>query len=389
MEKTKPTLSKYLLPVFILLLFGCGDEKQQPKLILDIPVIPVLQKDVPILNDFVGQTFGYFDIAIRARVEGFLVGLHFQEGSFVKKGQLLYAIDPEPFRAKVAESEGFVAESRTRLALAKSDLDRVRPLVEINAMAKSDLDAAEAKYKAAQARLEADLAALRFAKIELGYCSVRSPIDGLIGKTEAKVGDFVGREPNPVVLNAVSRIDTIQVRFSISETKYLQLARLVTETDGEEGKDARDTENTNEQSQLELILADGSTYDYKGKFDFSDRQVDPTTGTLLVQVSFPNPKNILLPGQFARVRATIGNVKGGLVIPQRCIRELQGQFQTFTVNKENIVEIKTIEVANRMDSMWVVTSGLNADDMVVYGAIQKVSPGMEINPVTVGKNTQE
>ncbi len=391
MRKTKP-INKFLFLLGLIFLAACGEEKTPPKLIMDIPVVAPIQKEVPIMNDFVGQTFGYFDISIRARVEGFLVGMHFQEGSFVKKGALLYSIDPEPFRAKVAEAEGVVAESKTNLALAKSDLDRVRPLAAINAVAQSDLDAAEAKYEAAQARLAADQAALRYANIELGYCSIRSPIDGLIGKTEAKIGDFVGRNPNPVVLNAVSRIDTIQVRFSISESKYLQLARSIAayeESKGNEDHDARNQETTNERSQIILILADGTQYDQLGKFDFSDRQVDPSTGTLLLQVSFPNPRSLLIPGQFARIRVAVDNVKDGLLIPQRCVRELQGQYQVFSVNESNIVETKNIKVANRMDSLWLVTEGLEAGTKIVYSGIQKVSPGMEINPQEISLNASE
>ncbi len=387
MEKATHTKS-FFLAFTLLFIFSCGKEKQPPKLILDIPVIEAIQKEVPILNDFVGQTYGYFDIAIRARVEGFLVGLHFKEGSFVKKGQLLYSIDPEPFKAKVAEKQGHVAAARTSLALAKSDLDRIRPLAKINAVAQSDLDAAEAQHEAAQARLDADLAALRYAEIELSYCRVKSPIDGLIGKTEAKVGDFVGKSPNPVVLNAVSRVDTIQVRFSISETKYIRLARMVA-SELEKTESVKNADRTNERTNIQLILADGSVYEYPGKFDFSDRQVDPTTGTLLLQVSFPNPQRILIPGQFARVRATLDNIKDGLVIPQRCVIEMQGQHQVFTVGEGNKVEPRRVTIANKMDSMWVVTSGLEPKDKVIYGAVQKISPGMEINPVPVTQTNKE
>ena len=388
MKKTESSFI-FLLSLFLAFSISCGEKKAPPKLILDIPVVTPTVKEVAIMNDFVGQTFGYFDIAIRARVEGFLVGTHFKEGSFVKKGELLYSIDPEPFKAKVAEAEGLVAEAKTNLALAKSDLDRIRPLAEINAVAQSDLDAAESKYEAAQARLEASEASLRYAKIELGYCTIRSPIEGLIGKTEAKIGDFVGREPNPVVLNAVSRIDTIQVRFSISERKYLQLARVIAAEEAQRGNkeyNTRDTKTNNERSKIYLILADGTQYEELGKFDFSDRQVDPSTGTLLLQASFPNPSSILIPGQFARIRVAIDNVKDGILIPQRCTRELQGQYQVFTVDESNIVSTQNIKVANKMDSMWLVTEGLDASSKVVFGGIQKVSPGMEINPIE-GQNS--
>ncbi len=386
----KPILRTLSLLFFISLVIGaCKEEKGPPKMILDIPVVEAESKQVPILNDFVGQTYGYFDIAIRARVEGFLTGMHFEEGTFVKEGQLLYSIDEEPFKAKLAEAQGQVAAAKTELALAKSDLDRIKPLAEVNAVAKSDLDAAEANYEAAQARLKATQGTLKYAQIELSYCKIKSPIDGLIGKTEAKVGDFVGRDPNPVVLNAVSRIDTIQVRFSISESKYLQLARAITTNErGQQDSDARDTESANEKTSIRLILADGSLYEYEGKFDFSDREVDPTTGTLLLQVSFPNKSNILLPGQFARIRVAVDIVRDGILVPQRCIKETQGQHQVFVVNPENVIEAKTVKVANKMDSMWLVTSGLEVGQKVVYGAVQKVSAGMEVNPKLVGKSEE-
>jgi membrane fusion protein, multidrug efflux system len=388
MRKPKPLKFFFILPAFFFLFLACKEEAPK-KIILEIPVIEVLQKDVPILNDFVGQTYGYNDIAIRARVEGFLVGRNFKEGTFVKKGDLLYSIDPEQFKAKVAEADGRVAAAITELALTKSDLDRIRPLAEINAVAKSDLDAANANYGAAQARLKASRASLRYSQIELGYCSIYSPIDGLIGRTQAKIGDFVGREPNPVVLNGVSRIDIIQVRFSISESKYLQLARAIVDLDkeGNENIDARNEDRANERTKIVLILADGSEYKHLGRFDFSDREVDPSTGTLLLQVSFPNPQNILLPGQFARVRIASDRVKGGLLIPQRSIREVQGQYQTFVIADSNIVELRNISVANKMDSLWLVTSGLFPNEKVVYAGIQKLSPGMTINPKLVKRSS--
>ena len=181
--------------------------------------------------EFVGQTSGLKDIAIRARVEGFLEGLHFQEGGEVKKGDLLYTLESQPFEEKVAARMSAVAEVKTMLAKTKGDLDRIKPLAEINAVSKSDLDEAVAAYEATQSSLDAAKATLRAAKIELSYTKIYSPIDGIIGKTQAKVGDFVGRDPNPVILNTVSQVDTILVTFFITETQYLELARHLAGTD--------------------------------------------------------------------------------------------------------------------------------------------------------------
>jgi membrane fusion protein (multidrug efflux system) len=210
------------------------------------------------------------------------------------------------------------------LAKAKGDLDRIRPLAEINAVSKSDLDEAVAAYEATQSSLEAAKATLRAAKIELSYTKILSPIDGIIGKTKAKVGDFVGRDPNPVILNTVSQVDTILVTFFITETQYLEVARHLA--------GAEPVQVDNREPSLELILIDGSVYGHDGKVDFVDREVDTTTGAMLVQASFPNPEKLLRPGQFVRVRVKGRVIKDGILIPQRCVMELQGLYNVFVVD---------------------------------------------------------
>jgi len=292
----------------------------------------------------------------------------------VKKGQLLYTIDPQPFEAEVAEQQSRVAQAETRLVKAENDLKRVRPLADLNAVSQRDLDAAIAERDAAESEVEAANASLRQARIRLGYTKIKSPITGIIGITEAKEGDFVGREPNPVVLNAVSRLDTILVRFSITETQYLRLARYEMEQDTLDQVDDLDF-------GLDLILADGSMYDHKGKIDFADRQVDPTTGTILLQASFPNPDEILRPGQFARVRALIIILTDGIMIPQRCVTEIQGIFQVFIVNEQNEVEIRRVDAGRKKGNMWIINEGLTRGEKVVLEGMQQARPGSKVNPV--------
>ena len=371
--------------------------EEKPPPLQEIPVVQVVQKDVPIKGEFVGQTYGYFDIAIRARVDGVLESLHFEEGSIVRKNQLLYTIDPAPLKAKVAESMSKVAEAMSKIAeaetlyaKAESDVNRYRPLAATNAVSQSDLDAAEAQFGAAKAQigaanaiLEAAQASLDFANIQLSYTKLYAPISGIIGKTEAKVGDYVGKEPNPVVLNAISRTDTILVQFSITETEYLTIARYFAEQ-RKKGLNTR----SEERDALELILADGTIHDYKGKVDFTDRQIDPTTGTLLVQASFNNPDKVLRPGQFAKIRLTINELQDAMLIPQRAVQEIQEIFNVYTVNDQNIVEVKQVKLGEKVGSDWVVLSGLKASDRVVFEGIQKVRKGMEVVPVSQKTNSE-
>jgi membrane fusion protein (multidrug efflux system) len=359
-------------------LFAACSEKQPDKAPAppppEISVVETRAEDVPIYLEFVGQTGGLKDIAIRARVEGFLEGIHFQEGANVNKGDLLYTLESQPFEEKVAARQSNVAEAETMLAYANRDLDRIRPLAEINAVSKSDLDAAVATQEAAVASKEAAEAQLRAAKIQLGYTKIYSPIDGIIGKTKAKVGDFVGREPNPVILNTVSQVDTILVTFYITETQYLTVARFLAKglTEEREG-----------EKNLELILVDGSVYDHKGKPDFVDREVDSTTGAMLVQASFPNPEKLLRPGQFTRVRAMSRVVKDGILVPQRCVMELQGLHNVYVVGEGNNVEFREIKVGPKVGSNWLITEGLKQGEKVIYEGLQKVRDGATVKPTVV------
>lgn len=344
----------------------------------EIQVVKVLQQDVPIYKEFVGQLYGLKDIPIRARVEGFLDNIYFNEGTAVKKGQLLYAIDPQPFMADVAAQESKLAEARTLLVNAENELARYKPLAEINAVSKSDLDAAQATRDAAESSVEAAKANLKLSEINLSYTKVYSPINGVIGKTEAREGEFVGKSPNPVILNTVSRIDTMRVQFFLTESEYLTLIQEVLER-----RRSEEETRTRDKYSLELILSDGSKYPKKGRTDFINRNIDPTTGSMLVEAQFPNSDGVLRPGLYAKVRAQMEMVEGALLVPQRCVSELQGQYSVFVVKDDNTVQARQITVGERLGDLWLISEGLNAGESVVIDGLQKVGSGLKINPTLI------
>jgi len=260
---------------------------------------------------------------------------------------------------------------------AKSDLNRYKPLAEINAVSKSDLDNAQAQYDASLSAVEAAKANLRSAEIELGYCKLYSPINGIIGKTLAREGDFVGREPNPVILNTVSKTDNVRVTFFLTEAEYLTLSKFVAEEKKKEKLRHPDSTKT----KLELILADGSLYEHKGEVDFIDRSIDATTGSILVQGTFPNPDFILRPGLYAKVKVSIMTVKDGLLVPQRCLMELQGQYSVYVVKEDNTVESRQVETGPPIGDYTLITEGLSTGENIVIDGLQKVRSGLLINPV--------
>ena len=378
---------KLILPCMLFLLFFSCSQKEEQQAQAPPPQITVVvtqAKDVPIFQEFVGQIYGFKDIAIRARVEGFLEGIHFEEGSRVEKGALLYTLESQPFEADVAAKMSRVAEANTMLAKAKSDLDRIEPLAKEKAVSESDLDGAVAQYEASIESVKAAKANLRASNIQLGYTKIYSPITGIIGKTTAKVGDFVGRSPNPIILNTVSRIDTVLVEFFITETQYLQLARRFSSEIDEGVQKVR-------KDNLELILADGSLYDHKGKPEFIDRNVDPTTGAILVQASFPNPKKLLRPGQYAKVKALVTVVKEGILIPQRCVMELQGMYSVYVVGDGDKVQTRRVKVGPKIKQFWLITEGLKPGEHIVYEGLQKAKNGVVVKPTVkdIGSTDQE
>jgi membrane fusion protein (multidrug efflux system) len=354
-----------------------GDSVQQAPM-LGVQVTESVARDVTLSIDMVGTTLGTQDVSIRARVEGFLESMDFEEGTFVKKGDLLYTIDAQPFQAKLVEAQSQLAAATTNLAKAESDLARIRPLAEIKAVSEQDLDGAVAQEAAARAAVDAGEAGVDLAEISLSYTRIIAPIDGLIGLTKARPGEFVGREPSPVVLNILSDIEPIRVRFSISEREYLIMARTYL-AKHEEQERFRDSE----RSDLILILADGTKHKYQGKAVAAAQSIDQETGTYTVEASFPNPERFLLPGQFARVRAIYETLEDVVVVPKQAISELQSLFRVYVVNSSNVVEVKEVKLGPETGTDIVIESGLEAGETVIVEGLQKVRPGMTVNPVSI------
>lgn len=361
-----------LLIIFIL--FGCKDDqaKEIPPLLL--PVIEINSTAVPEEAEFVGQVYGYQDIPIRARVDGYLERIHFKEGSKVKKGQLLYSIDTQSYQESVARQESNVAQAKTNLAKAKSDLDRIKPLAVIKAVSQAELDGAKAAYDAALAGLDAAIAELKIVQIDLSYTSVVSPIDGIIGKTEAQIGEYVGQSPNPVILNTVSKTDSIKVEFFITESDYLLFARQSVLTSDQQKASNR------EGPDIELILSDNSIFEEKGRFRFINREIDPTTGSLLIQTIFPNSNGIIKPGQFAKVRITTPPKPNTIIVPQRAVKEFQGKYSVFVVKEDNKIEERKIERGPAYRDYYVVNEGLKDGEKIILEGLLKVKTGQVIDP---------
>ncbi len=256
----------------------------------------------------------------------------------------------------------------------------------MKAVSEQDLDSAVAQFEAAQAGVRASRAAVELAEIELSYTEIVAPITGLIGLSKAKPGEFVGREPNPVVLNVLSDIDPIRVRFSISEREYLILARTyLAEQKG--GRQAARDDDAIEQKRLTLILADGTIFPHRGQAIAAAQAIDPETGTFSVEASFPNPDGLLLPGQFARVRAPYTTLENAVVVPRRSMTELQGRFRVFVVGANDTVEVRDVQPGPIKDNDQVIESGLQAGERVIVEGIQKVRPGMAVNPTLVQSAT--
>ena len=369
---TAATQRSVPLIAFAAFLAACGKPEPPAMPPMEVAVITVQPRDIPIHLDMIGQTLGSVDIPIRARVDGVLEEIHFLEGRDVTKGQLLYVIDPTPFEAQVVEAEGRLAEARTRLAKAASDLERIRPLAEMDAVSKQDLDAAVAQFEAAEGSLQAAKAQVEQARIQLGYTRISAPVDGLIGITQAKVGEYVGRSPNPVVLNVVSKTDPIRVRFSINEREYLRFRRKFAQS-LDDLREERSDDNT-----LKLILSDGSVHEHMGAIVSFDAAIDATTGTLTLEADFANPDRIILPGQFARVRGTLEERPGALAVPQRAVMETQGIFQLAVVGDDGTVDLRQVQMGPRIDDEWIVESGLEPGERVALEGLQRMRSGMQV-----------
>ncbi|MCX5771900.1 MAG: efflux RND transporter periplasmic adaptor subunit [Candidatus Hydrogenedentes bacterium] len=392
---------------------GCG-RKTGPPMAPPPPtvkVVEVVQRDIPIFTEWVATTDGLVNATIRAQVQGYLLTKNYREGDFVRKGQLLFEIDPRPFEAAVKQAQGTLSQSEAALNQAKAavvhskaqhfiaqtNLARVKPLAEEHAISQMDLDnalgaersaqadvvGAQASSGAAEAAVAAARAALERAELDLSFTKITSPVDGIAGIATGQIGDLVGpAQTGP--LTTVSTVDPILVYFGMSEQDYIETIKKYASETGiiEHGLAV----------EHQLILADGSVFPQAGTFYAMDRQVDLTTGTLRVELIFPNPGNVLRPGQFARVRA-VEQQKGALLVPQRAVTELQGLRQVAVVGADNTVEMRPVKTSVQAGTYWVVEQGLSAGERVVSDGTEKVRQGMLVNPApdtgTAGQETQE
>jgi membrane fusion protein (multidrug efflux system) len=365
----KKKLGIHLLISGTLILSACGDKKAEVKP-LEVAVAKVVQQDVEIESEFTGQTYGKADIQINPRVDGVIQSLNFKEGGLVKKGQLLYSIDPLPYRAKVDQAAGELAQVQADMAKSKSDLDMIEPLAKINAVSQRELVAAKASYDASKAKLQAAQAYLENAKIELGYCTVTAPIDGMIGISKVRVGDYV--RPGPVsVLNTISDLGDMRVRFTISEQEYLRIYRDVT---------SENSALKGAGKKIVLILSDGSVYQHIGQLSFSDRSIDPQTGAMTLEAAFPNPEQMLRPGQYVKINVVTDVRKEALLVPQRAVIEMQGIYQVYVVGDSSKVKIKAIQTGPPYKDAYVVEGGLTAGEQIVFGGAQLLRKGSVVNP---------
>jgi membrane fusion protein (multidrug efflux system) len=372
----------------------------------DVEVIAVQQKDIPIYHEWIGTLDGLVNAAIKAEVSGYLLSQDYKEGSFVRKGQLLFEIDPRPFEAALAQAQGQLATARGQLAQAKAqltqaqaqlaqsvatqkraqlDVDKYTPLAIQKAVTQQELDnavqnniaytaqieaskagveTAKAQIEASGAAVESAQAAVEAARVNTGFTHLTSPIDGIAGLAQVQVGNLVS--PSSGIITTVSTLDPIKANFTIGEQEYLSL------TSGGLSDLAK--------LELELILADESIYPQKGKFFFADRQVNQSTGAIQLTGLFPNPGNRLRPGQYGKVRAVIGSSTGALLVPERAVAELQGGYQVAVVDDKDTVSLQQVKVGQQVGTMWVIREGLKPGQRVIAEGVQSVRPGMRVSP---------
>jgi membrane fusion protein (multidrug efflux system) len=348
---------------------GCGGDKDQKAAIIpDVSVVEVGQKTLPVYSEYVGQTYGQSDIEIRPRVSGWLREINFKEGDQVNAGQLLYVIQDDELQDRANSARAGVKEAQVLLVKAKSDLDRVRPLADMNALSKRDLDAAQASYDAQIQSVDAANASLRTAEVQLSYTRIMAPITGVIGASSMLVGDFVQRGGGQDPLNTISSLGEMRVRFNITESDYLKFRREM---------DRQKAANIS----VQLILNDGTVFPETGRLDFVNRQIDPATGSLLVQALVPNTSHLLKPGQYVRVRFQSAEIPGAVIVPQQAINQMQNIYMAYLLGDSNKIVPTPVKTGMRIGSNWVITDGLKPGQKVALIGNAMIKPNARINPV--------
>ena len=378
LERLRVLVAPLLVLTSVMALIGCQKSQQPTSTPPDVEVVEVLQKDVPIWKEWIGTLDGLWNAQIRPQVTGYLLRQTYKDGAFVKKDQLLFEIDPRTFQAAVdqykgqlANAEGLLASAQANQVKTQNDVNRYTPLAKEQAIPQQDLDTAiqvnlgaKAQVDAAKAQIEAAKGQLASAQLNLGFTRVLSLIDGVAGIAQGQLGDLV--TPS-TLLTTVSTVDPIKIYFPVSEREYLD---YVKEHPDEDKRHLR----------LQLILANGLVYPHEGQTTLVDRQVDVKTGTLRVQGLFPNPGNVLRPGQYARVRTIIATRRGALLVPQKAVSELQGNYQVAVVGSDNKVQIRPVKVGEKTGTDWIIEQGLKPGERVVAEGVQKVRGGLTVNP---------
>src|SRR5512139_4054094 len=340
----------------------------------EVEVAEAVKQDVQVIKEWVGSMDGSVNAVIRAQVQGYLTKQVYTEGQLVKKGQVLFQIDPRTFQAAVDQAKADVAQKKARWDQTQANLARIKPLAEQNAVSKKDLDDAIGNESSAHSAYDAAKAALDKAQLDLGFTRITSPISGIAGVAKAQIGNLVG-PGTAEELTTVSTVDPIKVWVPISEQEFLH---------AQASKPAPGAP----KRQIDLILSDGSVYPKQGEFGFADRQVDAMTGTLKLAILFPNPGNVLRPGQYAKVRAVMESIPGAVVVPQRAVNELQGNFQVAVVGADNKVSVRTVKPGVKTGSIIVIAEGVQPGERVVVEGLQKVKDGMTVNAKLVTMETQ-
>jgi membrane fusion protein (multidrug efflux system) len=351
---------------------SCGKKEAPPAPPPVVEVAPVVQKDVQIFQEWIGSLDGFVNAEIRPQIEGYVLRQTYREGFVVKAGDMLFEIDPRQFRAAYDQAKGQLAQYQATLANAKTTVARYRPLAAQKAISQQELDDAETKERTSQANVESSQASLEKAQLDLTWTKVVSPIDGVSGVAKSQVGDLVTKS---TVMTTVSQVNPIKVYFNPSEQEYLAWVAK----HGPPEKILKAREDL-EKGPLELILSDGSVFPHRGRAFLVGREVDVKTGTIQLAGAFPNPGNLLRPGQYAKVRVAVDVKKGAILVPQRAVNELQGSYQVAVVGPDNTATIKVVTVGPRDGSMWVIEKGLNPGDRIVVEGIQRVKSGMKVAP---------
>jgi len=340
-----------------------------------VEVVVVAQADVPIYHEWIGSLDGLVNAQIRAQVSGYLMAQNYREGDQIKKGDLLFEIDPRPFQAALDQAKGLLAQAEARRGKTELDVERFAPLVKVKAVSQEEYDDAVQANLEAKAAVVSAKALVEQAQLNLDFTKIKSPIEGFASIARAQIGDLVG--PSGGELTTVSTIDPIKAYYNVTEQAYINFARRYP-TESDRYQRLRELE-------IELILADGSVYPLQGRIFAADRSIGQTTGALRLEALFPNPNNSLRPGQFVRVRVKFDVKHDALLVPQRAVTQLQGGYQVAVVGSDNKIEIRAIKLGDHTDSMWIVEDGLKLGERVVVEGTQRLRPGVQVDPKPYAK----